>query len=128
MARYQWRDIEIGRRFVRTTQAKNQVEAEYRYSLARVRENAECIALLRGAAAERASIDKSFGALLTRWTALVGQQMRAVIVSQGHAQLVRGRPAAVHAEIPRRQHEPRPDDAGRLGLRHRTGRDELAGP
>ena len=78
----------IGRRFVRTTQAKNQAEAEYRYSLARVRENAECIALLRGAQAERAGIDKSFGRLLARWTDLVGQQMRAVIVSQGHAQLV----------------------------------------
>jgi vitamin B12/bleomycin/antimicrobial peptide transport system ATP-binding/permease protein len=80
--------LAIGRKFVRTTQAKNQAEAEYRYSLARVRESAECIALLRGAKAERASIDKSFGALLARWTALVGQQMRAVIVSQGHAQLV----------------------------------------
>jgi putative ATP-binding cassette transporter len=78
----------IGRRFIRTTQAKNQAEAEYRYSLARVRENAECIALLRGAKAERATIDKSFGALLARWTDLVGQQMRAVIVSQGHAQVV----------------------------------------
>jgi vitamin B12/bleomycin/antimicrobial peptide transport system ATP-binding/permease protein len=53
-----------------------------------VRENAECIALLRGANAERATIDKSFGGLLARWTDLVGQQMRAVIVSQGHAQLV----------------------------------------
>jgi putative ATP-binding cassette transporter len=78
----------IGRRFVRTTQAKNQAEAEYRYSLARVRENAECIALLRGAQAERAGIDRSFGKLLARWTDLVGQQMRAVIVSQGHAQVV----------------------------------------
>ena len=78
----------IGRRFVRTTQAKNQAEAEYRYSLARVRENAECIALLHGAEAERAIADRSFGALLARWTDLVGQQMRAVIVSQGHAQLV----------------------------------------
>lgn len=78
----------IGRRFVRTTQAKNQAEAEYRYALARVRENAECIALLRGAKAERATVDESFGALLARWTALVGQQMRTVVVSQGHAQLV----------------------------------------
>jgi putative ATP-binding cassette transporter len=78
----------IGRRFVRTTQAKNQAEAEYRYSLARVRENAECIALLHGAEAERAIADRSFATLLARWTDLVGQQMRAVIVSQGHAQLV----------------------------------------
>jgi putative ATP-binding cassette transporter len=80
--------LTIGRRFIRTTQAKNQAEAEYRYSLARVRENAECIALLRGGKAERAAIDENFGALLARWTALVGQQMRAVVVSQGHAQLV----------------------------------------
>ncbi len=80
--------LAIGRRFVRTTQAKNQAEAEYRYSLARVRKNAECIALLHGGKAERAAIDKSFGGLLARWTDLIAQQMRAVIVSQGHAQVV----------------------------------------
>lgn len=75
------------RRLIPLTQAKNQSEAEYRYALARVRDNAECIALLRGAGAERGSVDRSFGAVLERWTALVAQQMRAVVVSQGHAQL-----------------------------------------
>lgn len=80
--------LAIGRRFIPLTEAKNQAEAEYRYALTRVRENAESIALLRGDAAERAQVDGSFSAVLARWRDLVGQYMRTVIVSQGSAQLV----------------------------------------
>jgi len=43
----------IGRRFIAVSESKNQAEAEYRYVLTRVRENAESIALLRGDDEER---------------------------------------------------------------------------
>ncbi|RAI40690.1 ABC transporter ATP-binding protein/permease, partial [Rhodoplanes roseus] len=80
--------VAIARGFTATAAHKNQAEAEYRFALTRVRENAESIALLSGAAAERAGLDRCFSAVLARWAALMGQHMRAVIVSQASAQAV----------------------------------------
>jgi putative ATP-binding cassette transporter len=77
----------IARHLIPLTAVKNQAEAEYRYALTRVRENAESIALLRGDKAERADAARWFAGVIGSWRALVGQHMRAVIVSQGHAQL-----------------------------------------
>lgn len=79
--------LAIARRFIPVTEAKNQAEAEYRYALTRVRENAESIALLGGAEAERRRLDGSFGHVVARWRDLMAQHMRAVIVSQASAQL-----------------------------------------
>src|SRR6188472_610287 len=50
----------IGRSFVQVSEDKNQAEAEFRYTLIRVRENGESIALLGGEQEERDGIDKSF--------------------------------------------------------------------
>jgi putative ATP-binding cassette transporter len=79
--------LAIAFRFIPLTEQKNQAEAEYRYALTRVRENAESIALLGGAAAEEARLGQSFGTVFARWRDLMGQNMRSVIVSQGSAQL-----------------------------------------
>ena len=73
----------VARRFVAVSEAKNQVEAEYRYALTRVRENGESIALLGGEEEERAGIDRSLADVLRRWRDLCAQHMRATIVSQG---------------------------------------------
>jgi vitamin B12/bleomycin/antimicrobial peptide transport system ATP-binding/permease protein len=74
-------------RFIALTQQKNQAEAEYRYALTRVRENAESIALLAGGEAERDRLGGVFSTVVVRWRDLMVQHMRAVIVSQGSAQL-----------------------------------------
>lgn len=79
--------LAVAFRFIPLTEQKNQAEAEYRYALTRVRENAESIALLGGAAAEAERLDQGFGAVIARWRDLMGQHMRAVIVQQGSAQL-----------------------------------------
>lgn len=79
--------LAVAFRFIPLTEQKNQAEAEYRYALTRVRENAESIALLGGAAAEGGRLDQGFGAVIARWRDLMGQHMRAVIVQQGSAQL-----------------------------------------
>jgi putative ATP-binding cassette transporter len=79
--------LAIAFRFIPLTEQKSQVEAEYRYALTRVRENAESIALLGGAPAEEARLGASFGHVVARWRDLMVQNMRAVIVSQGSAQL-----------------------------------------
>ncbi|GLH77012.1 ATP-binding protein [Bradyrhizobium sp. SSBR45G] len=73
----------IGRRFVQTSEDKNQAEADFRYTLTRVRENGESIALLGGETEERAGIDRTFGKVLQQWARLAGQHMRTTLVSQG---------------------------------------------
>jgi putative ATP-binding cassette transporter len=74
-------------RLIAITERKNQAEAEYRYSITRVRENAESIALLGGAPAEQARLGHAFGAVVSRWRELMIQNMRTVIVQQGSGQL-----------------------------------------
>src|SRR5947208_1106868 len=73
----------IGRSFVQVSEDKNQAEAEYRYTLTRVRENGESIALLGGEEEERDGIDKTIGKVLRQWARLAGQHMRTTLVSQG---------------------------------------------
>jgi vitamin B12/bleomycin/antimicrobial peptide transport system ATP-binding/permease protein len=73
----------IGRRFVQISEDKNQAEAEFRYTLTRVRENGESIALLGGEEEERDGIDRTFGNVLQQWARLAGQHMRTTLVSQG---------------------------------------------
>jgi vitamin B12/bleomycin/antimicrobial peptide transport system ATP-binding/permease protein len=73
----------IGRRFVQISEDKNQAEAEFRYTLTRVRENGESIALLGGEQEERDGIDRTFANALRQWARLAGQHMRTTLVSQG---------------------------------------------
>jgi vitamin B12/bleomycin/antimicrobial peptide transport system ATP-binding/permease protein len=73
----------IGRRFVQISEDKNQAEAEFRYTLTRVRENGESIALLGGEQEERDGIDRTFANVLRQWARLAGQHMRTTLVSQG---------------------------------------------
>ncbi|MEW6634602.1 MAG: ABC transporter ATP-binding protein/permease [Pseudomonadota bacterium] len=73
----------IGRHFVELSEKKNQAEAEFRYTLTRVRENGESIALLGGEEEERSGIDNNFAHVLKQWAMLAGQHMRTTLVSQG---------------------------------------------
>jgi len=75
--------LTIGRRFVQISEDKNQAEAEFRYTLTRVRENGESIALLGGEEEERDGIDRTFSNVLRQWATLAGQHMRTTLVSQG---------------------------------------------
>jgi vitamin B12/bleomycin/antimicrobial peptide transport system ATP-binding/permease protein len=72
----------IGRRLVTVSESKNQAEAEYRYLLTRIRENAEGIALLKGEDEERRGAEKSFATVLRAWRDVCIQSMRTTIVSQ----------------------------------------------
>ena len=74
--------LAIGRRFIAVAESKNQSEAEYRYTLTRVRENGESIALLQGEREERSGIDTSFASVLRAWRDLCVQNVRTTIVSQ----------------------------------------------
>jgi putative ATP-binding cassette transporter len=72
----------IGRHFVEVSEVKNQVEAEFRYTLTHVRENGESIALLGGEEEERNDLDRTFGNVLKQWALLAHQYMRTTLVSQ----------------------------------------------
>ncbi len=118
----------IGRSFVQVSEDKNQAEAEYRYTLTRVRENGESIALLGGEEEERDGIDKTF----TKVSAAMGAARRPAHAH--HAGVAGIEPdragraaAAVRAEISRRQHDARTGDAGGFRLHHRADRVRLAG-
>ncbi len=73
----------IGRNFVQVSEAKNQMEAEFRYTLTRIRENGESIALLGGEEEERNDLDRRFGNVRKQWRLLAWQYMRTILVSQG---------------------------------------------
>lgn len=73
----------IARHFVQVSEVKNQVEAEFRYSLTRVRENGESIALLGGEEEERNELDRSFKTVRKQWRLLAHQYMRTTVVSHG---------------------------------------------
>jgi putative ATP-binding cassette transporter len=82
--------VVIGRRFITVSENKNQVEAEYRYVLTRLRENGESIALLRGDDEERSGVDKSLKTVLRAWRDICIQNMRTTIVSQTSSYIAPG--------------------------------------
>ncbi len=73
----------IGRNFVRVSEVKNQLEAEFRYTLTRVRENGESIALLGGEEEERSDLDNRFRNVRQQWKQMAQQYMRTTVVSHG---------------------------------------------
>jgi putative ATP-binding cassette transporter len=118
----------IGRGFVQVSEDKNQAEAEYRYTLTRVRENGESIALLGGEQEERDGIDKTFTRVLRQWARLAGQHMRTHAGVAGiQPDRAGGAVAIVRTEVSRRQHVARTGDAGGISLHHRAKRVRMAG-
>ncbi|TWF41819.1 putative ATP-binding cassette transporter [Neorhizobium alkalisoli] len=71
----------IGRNFVKVSERKNQVEAEFRYTLTRVRENGESIALLGEEEEERNDLARTFANVREQWRQLARQYMRTTLVS-----------------------------------------------
>jgi putative ATP-binding cassette transporter len=57
----------IGRRYVVASEQKMQAEAELRYSLTRLRENGESIALIAGEEEEKIGLTQALGNVIDRW-------------------------------------------------------------
>jgi putative ATP-binding cassette transporter len=72
--------VKIARGFVPLAESRSQAEADYRYALTRLRENAESIALLGGDAEERAGLDSAYKVVRSRWRAVMMQSIRTTIV------------------------------------------------
>ncbi|WP_412772064.1 ABC transporter ATP-binding protein/permease [Nitrobacter sp.] len=64
----------VGRSLVGLDATQQKAEADFRFSLARLRENAEEVAHFNGEPAERAELDRRFGSIITNWYALLSRQ------------------------------------------------------
>ena len=75
----------IGSPLVDRVAAKNESEAQFRYELTRVRENAESIALIKGADDERERLNETFANVAARWLDVVRQHCHLTWILNGNA-------------------------------------------
>src|SRR3954469_11565500 len=87
----------IASSFVPTAENKNQVEAEFRAALTRVREYGESIAILGGEKEEPAGLDKLLSKVIVGWSKMAGQYMRTMFVSHGNFVIASGIPVILCA-------------------------------
>ena len=76
----------IGRPLVRLNFAQERFEADFRFGLVRLRENAEGIALYGGEADEKRSLRARFGAVWRNWHELMRYQKRLIGFTAGYQQ------------------------------------------
>ena len=69
-----WVSHLVGRSLIVLDATQQKAEADFRFSLARLREHAEEVAHFNGEAAERAQLDRRFGAIITNWYALLSRE------------------------------------------------------
>ena len=77
----------IGRRLIPLYFQRQHMEADFRFSLARLREYTEQVALLGGENAERNILGGRFGALIANWLAVIFRRMRVIAFTQMFGQL-----------------------------------------
>jgi vitamin B12/bleomycin/antimicrobial peptide transport system ATP-binding/permease protein len=77
----------IGRPLIRLYFQRQHMEADFRFSLARLREYTEQVALLSGEAAERNILGGRFGALVANYLAVTFRRMRVWAFTQTFSQL-----------------------------------------
>jgi putative ATP-binding cassette transporter len=76
----------IGRALVALNFQQQRYEADFRFSLVRVRENSEQIALLDGEGAERDRLLMRFGNIVANWLAIMSRQKKLTFFTAGYAQ------------------------------------------
>lgn len=76
----------IGRPLVTVDYHQQQCEADFRYLLVRVRENAEQIAFYRGHSAEQVRLADTFAALRANWRSVMGYTKRLTIASSTYTE------------------------------------------
>jgi putative ATP-binding cassette transporter len=76
----------IGRPLIRLNFLQQRYEADYRYTLVRVRENAEPIALYGGESQEARGLSERFTHVVSNWWAIMRQQKRLTWFSAGYSQ------------------------------------------
>jgi putative ATP-binding cassette transporter len=82
-----WLTHKVGKPLIGLSFQQEQREADFRYALMRLRENAEAVALYHGEATERASLLTRFGGIRDNWGWLMRYSRRLVLVSAGYGQI-----------------------------------------
>lgn len=81
-----WITHAVGRRLVGLNFSKQKAEADFRFALVRLRENAESVAFHAGESNERSEFDRLFGTVVTNWRGLMAVTKRVTFVTTGYAQ------------------------------------------
>jgi putative ATP-binding cassette transporter len=76
----------IGSPLVRLDFQQQRLEADFRFSLVRVRENSEQIALLQGERAERARLSERFSRVVGNWYEIMSRTKRLTAFTQSYSQ------------------------------------------
>ncbi len=76
----------IGKKLVGLDFRRERFEADFRFSLVRVREYGEQVALLRGETAERVILDSRFGAIVANFYDIVGRTLKLLTFTTGFSQ------------------------------------------
>jgi putative ATP-binding cassette transporter len=77
----------IGRPLARLSFTRQRYEADFRFSLARLREYSEQIALLRGEAAENASLNRRFASIIKNYFEIVACRKQLTAFTNSYAQI-----------------------------------------
>ncbi len=77
----------IGRRLIPLNFEQQRVEADFRYALMRLRENAEGVALYGGEADEKRGLVDRFGALMRNWWAIMVATKKLTFYTAGYSQV-----------------------------------------
>jgi putative ATP-binding cassette transporter len=82
-----WLTIKIGRPLVPLNYDQQRFEADFRFSLVRLRENAESVALYRGEAMEFGVFQQRFGSVFVNFWQIMKRQKRLAWFTSGYAQI-----------------------------------------
>jgi vitamin B12/bleomycin/antimicrobial peptide transport system ATP-binding/permease protein len=77
----------IGRPLVKIFFHKQRVEADFRFSLARLREYGEQVALLKGEASEKVSLGRRFAAIVVNYFDLINTRKKLIAFTQLYGQI-----------------------------------------
>jgi putative ATP-binding cassette transporter len=78
----------VGRRLPRLMAARNEAEARLRFSLMRIRDHGETIALSRAEEGERRAVARTYDGLVQRWLTVIRQRARLTWITGGSSALV----------------------------------------
>ena len=82
-----WLTIKIGRPLVPLNFDQQRLEADFRFSLVRLRENAESVALYRGEAMELGVFQRRFGSVFENFSQIMKRQKRLAWFTSGYGQI-----------------------------------------
>jgi putative ATP-binding cassette transporter len=77
----------VGRPLIKLDFDQQRYEADFRFSLVRLRENAEEVTLLAGEEAERARLRDRFGSVIRNWYGIMQRRKRLTFLTAGYSQV-----------------------------------------